>query len=157
MTRVVAVLGYSDGTAGLHPVCGARLERAAEVARLDDVVLLSGWARSGKGTSEAELMARAWSGAEERLLLDRSARTTLGNALAVARAARSAGASDVVLVTSGWHARRARVLTRAALAGTGARLRLVTTTERPGPGARLRELACWSMVPVLALVAARAG
>jgi hypothetical protein len=46
MTRVVVILGYSDGGAGsLHPVAAARLARAAELTTEDDVVLLSGWAR----------------------------------------------------------------------------------------------------------------
>ena len=55
MTRLVAVLGYSDAsTAELHPVCGARLERAAAEARADDVILFSGWARGRAAAPEAE-------------------------------------------------------------------------------------------------------
>ena len=51
-TRVVVVLGYSHGGGDeLHPVCAARLERAAEVATADDVVVLSGWARTYRTAS----------------------------------------------------------------------------------------------------------
>ena len=58
--RVVVVLGYSSGDeVELHPVCAARLERAAEVATADDVVVLSGWARTSGGHSEAEHDANA--------------------------------------------------------------------------------------------------
>jgi len=78
-----------------------------------------------------------------------------GNAIAVGRAARRLDATDVVLVTSRWHARRASVLVRASLLGTRARLRVATSDERM-PGAHgLRELAAWSLVPLLALLAAR--
>ena len=47
MTRLVAVLGYSDGRAPeLHPrVCGTTRPGGCEVAGPDDVVLFSGWAR----------------------------------------------------------------------------------------------------------------
>lgn len=157
MKRLVAVLGYSDGARrGLHPVCAARLERATQVVEAGDVVLLSGWARRASAAAEAELMARAWTTPVRRLLLDRGASSTLGNVIGVARAARATRAEEVVLVTSGWHGRRARTLARAALARTGARLVLATTDEHPARATRARELACWSLVPVLALVAARA-
>jgi hypothetical protein len=157
VTRLVAVLGYSDGSRPeLHPVCAARLERAADVAGPEDAVLFSGWARRGAAAGEAELMARAWTGRAGRVLLDRGARTTAGNAIGIARAARALDADAVVLVTSSWHGRRALALARAALAGSDARLELVTTSESPRPGVRARELAGWGFVPVLALVAARA-
>ncbi len=157
MKRLVAVLGYSDGAgAGLHPVCAARLGRATQVVEAGDVVLLSGWARHASAAAEAELMARAWTTPVRRLLLDRGARSTLGNVIGVAWAARATRADEVVLVTSRWHARRAATLARVALAGTRARLVLATTDDPPARATRARELACWSLVPVLALVAARA-
>jgi len=156
--RLVAVLGYSDRReSGLHPVCAARLERAAEVSQPGDTVLLSGWSRTGDSSTEAELMAHAWRGSCSRILLDRGARTTTGNAIGIARAARSLGASEVVVVTSSWHGRRASALVAAALARTRPHLELVTADDRPPAATRLRELACWSAVPVLAAVAARAG
>lgn len=157
MTRLVAVLGYSDGRldTGLHQVCAARVSRAAEETTAEDVVLFSGWARAGRASSEADLMAASWSGAQRRHFVDRKARTTLGNAIAVGRAARSIDATEVLLVTSSWHARRASVLVRAALLGSGTSLQVAATDEPPTPVRGLRELAAWTVVPVLALVAAR--
>jgi uncharacterized SAM-binding protein YcdF (DUF218 family) len=156
MTRLVAVLGFSDGAcADLHPVCAARLARAAAETGPDDVVLFSGWARRGADAPEADLMAASWSTPVRACLVDRGARTTLGNALAVARATRAVGAEEVVVVTSRWHARRAGVLARAALLGSGATVRVVAADERPTPARRAREAASWLVVPVLAVVAAR--
>ena len=149
------MLGYSDATStALHPVCGARLARAATEAHADDVVLFSGWARGTNGASEADLMAASWTGAARERLVDREARTTLGNAIAVARATRQVGAEEVVLVTSRWHARRAAVLARAALVGSEATVRVATADEPRTPPRRLREAAAWLVVPVLAAVAA---
>ena len=155
-TRLVAVLGYSDGeTADLHPVGAARLDRAAAEVRPDDVVLFSGWARRSAPAPEADVMARLWTTPARARLVDRGARTTLGNAIGVARAARTVDADEVVLVTSSWHARRASALVRAALLGSGTRLRVASTNERVTPRRGLREVASWTIVPVLALVAAR--
>jgi len=157
VSRLVAILGYSDGSGtGLHAVCSARLERAAAIARPDDVVLFSGWARRGSSRSEAELMARAWTTPVRQAFVDRGAGSTAGNAVGIARLARYLRVDEVVLVTSRWHGRRAGVLASAALARSRARLEVITVDERPGASTRARELACWSIVPVLALVAARA-
>ena len=157
MTRLVAVLGYSDASArtDLHRVCQARIARAEGQVQPDDVVLLTGWARGGRATSEAELMAASWTTPSRRLLIDRGARTTLGNAIAVGRAARRLDATEIVVVTSGWHARRAGVLVRAALLGSGAKLHVAPTAETTTRTTGLRELAAWTVVPLLALVAAR--
>ena len=156
MTRLIAVLGYSDDTtAELHPVCGARLAIAAEEARSDDVVLFSGWARGSGLASEAELMLASWTGSGCTRLVDRAARTTLGNAIAVARAARHVDADEVILVTSRWHARRAATLVRAALRGSGTTLRVASAEEPLPPARRLREAASWLVTPFLAVVAAR--
>jgi uncharacterized SAM-binding protein YcdF (DUF218 family) len=157
MTRLVAVLGYSGSAdaSDLHPVCRARLMRGEHLARPGDTVLLTGWARRGHVESEGQLMAAAWSQRTQRRLVDHGARTTLGNAIAVGRAARQVGAREVVVVTSGWHARRAGVLVRAALAGTGALVRVEGTTETATPRAGMRELAAWLFVPLLALLAVR--
>ena len=105
MTRLVAVLGYSDAsTAELHPVCGARLARAAAEARADDVVLFSGWARGRAAAPEAELMAAAG-----RLRLGRSSSTARrGRRSATRSPSRVPPASSAPtrssLVTSRWHA-----------------------------------------------------
>ena len=81
--------------------------------------MLSGWARRHAPAGEADLMRAAWRRDDVPVVLDRSAQTTAGNAAAVARLARSLGAGELVVVTSRWHARRARALVRAALRGSG--------------------------------------
>ena len=155
--RLVAVLGYSEGSTNgrLHPICAARLARAAEEVEPGDAVILSGWARRRRPASEAEFMARAWAPPVRRLVLDRTARSTLGNAIGVARAARALGVGEVVVVTSGWHGRRASALVGAALRPAGPRVVLAATDERGSLGARLRELVCWTLVPAQAALAAR--
>ena len=155
MSRLVAVLGYSDRSgSALHPVCAARLARAAGEATPDDTVLFSGWARHGLPTAEADLMAASWTAPVRAKLVDRGARTTLGNAVGVGRAARRLGADEVVLVTSRRHARRAAFLVWASLRGSGASVRVVSADDPDVPGA-LREVAAWALAPVLAVVAAR--
>jgi DUF218 domain len=139
----VAVLGYSAGrNAGLHAICARRLAHAETLVDGAGAVVLSG---------EAELMQEAWRGADVELAFDPRARNTAGNAVGVAAAARKLGATEVVLVTSRWHAPRAALLLRAALRGTGI---TVTTSSPPDPpGARLllRELACLAAAPFQAL------
>ena len=69
--RVIVVLGYSDGrTDGLHPICAARLSRAAEISTEEDVVVLSGWARFPSRHSEAALMRASWSGVAAAVVVD---------------------------------------------------------------------------------------
>ena len=155
-TRLVAVLGFSDRAGGgLHPVCASRLARAEQFVRPDDVVLFTGWAGGRSAESEADLMARAWRSPTRARLVDRGARTTLGNVVSTARVARDYDADEVVVVTSSWHARRASALLRAALVGTGIRIRVVTCEKSHAPAHGLRELASWALVPLLAVVAAR--
>jgi hypothetical protein len=137
VTRLVAVLGYSTRRGDhLHPICAARLETAEREAEGADAVLLSGWSRRRHRRSEAELMREAWRGPDVLLLLDADARTTAGNARSVARAAAELGAGEVVVVTSSWHAHRARRLVARALPD-GPSLRVVT----PPPTRPLRLLA----------------
>jgi uncharacterized SAM-binding protein YcdF (DUF218 family) len=153
--RLVAVFGYSDAsTDAIHPICAARLARAELEVKPEDAVLLSGWARWRKPASEADLMAEAWNGRTSRVLLDRRARTTFGNARGLAATVRSLKVSEVVLVTSGWHRRRAWALSRAALRGSGASVTLAATSERGTARARAREVLCWTLVPLLAAYAA---
>lgn len=154
--RLVAVLGYSDGsTDGLHPICAARLARAAQEVEPEDIILLSGWARGRRPDSEAELMAQAWDTPAHRVVVDRGARSTFGNAVGAAALARALAVGEVVVVTSGWHGRRASALVRTALKPAGPRVVLASTDERGSLGARLRELACGLLVPVQAAFAAR--
>ena len=145
--RVVVVLGYSDGGRGeLHPVCAARLELAAEVATVEDVVVLSGWARVSGTHSEAELMRAAWSGAAREVVVDPDARTTVENMANALNDVLRVGASEVVVVTSSWHAARAKTALRWLLRHTGIRVRSVSPPGRSRRAA-LRELALWPLLP----------
>ena len=149
--RLVVVLGYSGRRAGavdeLDEICIARLRCAERHARPDDVVLLSGRARGGRG-SEADLMARSWMGPAAELVLDRTAASTYGNAVATAALVRSLAPDEVVVVTSSWHARRASALVRAALRGSATRVVFASVESPRSLRASLRELACWTLVPV---------
>jgi hypothetical protein len=137
--RLVAVLGYSGGGSDeLHAICETRVRHAERIVRDDDAVLLSG---------EADAMHGVWNGHE--VLLDPHARNTRENAKGVAAAARRLGAEEVVVVTSKWHAFRARVLVRAALPET-----TVSSSSPPGgPPAylALREAACLVALPLQVL------
>jgi uncharacterized SAM-binding protein YcdF (DUF218 family) len=151
------VLGYSQGrTSELHPICAARLARAADLAGPADVVLLSGWARRGSASSEAELMRKAWRGASGSVVSDPRARTTAENAFAVAALARAHDVREVVVVTSAWHAPRARYIFRSAFRGSDTRVEVVAASDGRRLGARLGELWRWPGVP-LAVVLARRG
>jgi uncharacterized SAM-binding protein YcdF (DUF218 family) len=145
--RVVVVLGYSgDGGAELHPVCAARLERAAEIATPDDVIVLSGWARRTGTRSEAELMHAARRGDAREVVLDPDARTTVENLANAVNDVLRVNAGVVVIVTSSWHATRATAAMRWLLRGHG----VVVEAEAP-PGASLRaslrELLLWPLLP----------
>jgi hypothetical protein len=156
MTRLVVVLGYSDGsTAGLHPRCAARLAHAARVAGTDDVVVLSGWARGPGRRSEAELMCQAWAGRAREVVVDPDARTTVANARAAITDLRWSGATEIVVVTSSWHAPRATAAVRWLSRGTGVRVR-ASRVRDPSRRAALREAAVWPLLPLqLALEARR--
>jgi uncharacterized SAM-binding protein YcdF (DUF218 family) len=146
--RLVAVLGYSDGGIGrLHPICLARLGRAAELATQDDVVVLSGWARVAGTSSEAALMEAAWMGSPARLIRDEGARHTAENAAHAVWIARSFGVREVVVVTSRWHAPRARTAFRWLLRGSGVSVVAAAPTEPRNVRAALRELAVWPLLP----------
>ena len=147
--RLVAVLGYSPrGGSRLHPICAARLARAAELAREDDVVVLSGWSRQLDGEPEAELMARAWRGPAVELIRDRSARHTVENAAEVAAVALKLGAREVLVVTSWWQCPRATALVRAALHGSGSRVIAAAAPSRAPLALLARELGCLAALPV---------
>jgi uncharacterized SAM-binding protein YcdF (DUF218 family) len=145
--RVVVVLGYSDGGRGeLHPVCAARLDRAAEISTSDDVVVLSGWARVPGTHAEAELMRAAWHGAVREVVVDPDARTTVENMANALNDVLRVGAREVVVVTSSWHALRATTALRWLLRHTGIRVRSVSPPGGSGRAA-LRELALWPLLP----------
>jgi uncharacterized SAM-binding protein YcdF (DUF218 family) len=147
MTRVVVVLGYSNGGVDtLHPICAARLAEAAAIARPDDVVVLSGWARSGNGRPEAELMREAWQGAAAELVVDPDARTTVENLANALNDILRVGAHEVVVVTSSWHAPRAKAAMRWLLMHTGIKVRSASP-EGGSSQAFLRELTLWPLLP----------
>lgn len=148
MTRVLVVLGYSDGsTEALHPVCAARVAHAERIARPDDVVVLSGWARAPHARAEAELMADAWHADVRELVVDPDARTTVENLANAVDDLVRVGAREVVVVTSWWHAARARAAMRWLLLHTGVRVRSSSPPERSAR-ASLRELALWPLLPL---------
>ncbi len=156
-TRLVVVLGYSDGgTAGLHPICAARLARAAELTTADDVVVLSGWARRAGGQPEAQLMRAAWSGAAREVVVDPVARTTVENLANALNDVRRVEAREVVVVTSSWHARRATAAMRWLLRHRDVRVRAESPPGRSKPAA-LRELTLWPLLPFQLWQAAKTG
>jgi DUF218 domain len=133
--RLVAVLGYSRRRSdGMHDICAERLRHAASLDA--DAVLLSG---------EAELMRPAWEGGDVPLITDGSARNTRQNAAEVAEVARRVGADEVVVVTSRWHAFRARTLVRAVLPGI--HVSSSSPRDRPPLALLVRELACLGVLP----------
>jgi uncharacterized SAM-binding protein YcdF (DUF218 family) len=143
VTRLVAVLGYSAGRdPGLHAVCARRLAHAEGLVDGTSAVVLSG---------EAELMRSAWKGPAVELVCDEDARNTAGNAAGIAAVAREVGATEVVIVTSRWHAPRAALLVRAALRGTGIAVTTAPSPDAPGARVLLRELACLTAAPFQAL------
>jgi uncharacterized SAM-binding protein YcdF (DUF218 family) len=145
---VVVVLGYSHGGRDeLHPVGAARLARAAEISTEDDVVVLSGWARVTGTRSEAELMASAWQGSARELVVDPDARTTVGNAANALDDIRRVGARQVVVVTSRWHAARAKAAFRLLLRGDHVCVTTASPPESPDLRSALRELALWPLLP----------
>jgi DUF218 domain len=145
--RLVAVLGYSPRRSdGLHAVCAARLRHAEQVAADGDTVLLTGWARRNR-SGEADLMRRAWKGADVQLISDATARNTRENALAVAETARRLAASEVVVVTSRWHAFRARALVRALLRDRCVAVQTSSPAGRAPVALLARELACLAALP----------
>lgn len=148
MTRVVVVLGYSSGDdSELHPVCAARLGRAAEIATSDDVVVLSGWARAPGSHSEAELMRSAWRGAAREVVVDPDARTTVENLANALNDVLRVGAREVVVVTSPWHAPRAKAALRWLLRHTGIGVRSAAPAAPRSWRASLRELPLWLLLP----------
>ena len=145
IVRLVAVLGYSRRRFdGIHDVCAERLRHAEQLDA--DTVLLSG---------EAELMRSAWRGPGVSLVSDGTARNTRQNAAGVAEAARRLGATEVVVVTSRWHAFRARALVRAALRDPGVSVRSSSPPGRPPLALLAREAVCLAALPYQ-LIALRA-
>jgi len=146
--RLVAVLGYSGRRSdGLHGICSERLRHAEQLVADGDAVLLSGWARRRNGAGEAELMRGAWNGTDAPLEIDATARNTRQNAVGVAETAHRLAADEVVVVTSPWHAFRARMLVRAALHEPGVSVMTSSPAGRPPVALLARELVCLAALP----------
>ena len=146
--RVIVVLGYSDGGRGeLHPIGAARLARAAEISTARDVVVLSGWARVAGTQPEARLMAAAWAGSAAEVVVDPDARTTVGNAYNALDDIRRVGARELVVVTSRWHAPRAKAAFRVLLWRRSVRVKAAFPPESANLGAMIRELPLWALLP----------
>jgi uncharacterized SAM-binding protein YcdF (DUF218 family) len=149
VTRVVVVLGYSNGDRdALHPICAARLDRAAELTTTQDLVVLSGWSRVPTGRSEAELMAESWLGAAGQVVVDPDARSTVENAANAIPDVERAGADIVLVVTSRWHAARALAAFRWLLRGRGVRVCAAWPAHPSSLRDRARELPLWFLLPV---------
>ncbi len=145
---MIVVLGYSDGGRDeLHPIGAARLTRAAEISTAADVVVLSGWARVAGTQPEAQLMAAAWAGSAAEVVVDPDARTTVGNAFNALNDIQRVGAREIVVVTSRWHAPRAKAAFRLLLWRRSVRVRATFPPEPANLGAMLRELPLWLLLP----------
>jgi uncharacterized SAM-binding protein YcdF (DUF218 family) len=100
-------------------------------------------------------MRRAWQGSAHSVVCDPFARTTAENAFRIAELARASAARDVVVVTSGWHARRARLLFRAALRASGVRVEVVPARDGLPVRPVLEELSRWPLAPFALALARR--
>jgi len=151
--------GSTDGTGRARHGCDRRLLRreprsprrnrcrVPRVATEVDVVVLSGWARVPGSRSEAELMAAAWKGTARELVVDPDARTTVGNAANALNDIRRVDAREVVVVTSRWHAPRAKAAFRLLLRGSRVRVVAESPPETRAARALLRELPLWALLP----------
>jgi uncharacterized SAM-binding protein YcdF (DUF218 family) len=92
-------------------------------------------------------MRDAWPSPCGQLVCDRTARSTADNAANVVAAADALGVSELVVVTSRWHRRRARILFRAALRGRKVRLSVEGAPGPRPPAVVARELVCLVLVP----------
>ncbi len=92
-------------------------------------------------------MRAAWNGPEVTLVSDSTARNTRENAAEVAETARRLGADQVVVVTSRWHAPRARALVRAALRQPSVSVESSSPPDRQPVALLARELVCLGALP----------
>ena len=136
-------------------MCAARVARAGECDEADDVVVLSGWARSRGTRSEAELMRAAWRGAAGEVVVDPDARTTVEN---MANAV-----NDVLRVGARGGRSSSRRVARAARDRGAPLVRCARPASacapRPARGrswrAALRELPLWPLLPFQLWLAGR--
>jgi uncharacterized SAM-binding protein YcdF (DUF218 family) len=91
-------------------------------------------------------MSAAWTGMAREVVVDPDARTTVENAANAVDDVVRVGAGEVVIVTSSWHAARAKAAFRWLLRGRGV---IVGAAWPDGSSLRasLRELALWALLP----------
>ena len=92
-------------------------------------------------------MAAAWSGRAREVVVDPDARTTVGNACNALDDIRRVGAREVVVVTSRWHAARAKAAFRLLLRGGGRARDGGLPAGAANLGAAIRELPLWPLLP----------
>ena len=92
-------------------------------------------------------MAASWTGDARELIVDADARTTVGNAANALDDVRRVGAREVVVVTSRWHAARAKAAFRLLLRGSGVHVTAAFPPERWDARPALRELTLWALLP----------
>jgi uncharacterized SAM-binding protein YcdF (DUF218 family) len=134
MGVALIVLGHSEPEGyGLSRSCLARLHKAEKIARQThpDIVILSGWGREGAPVTEARLMSQAWSVKESLIIEDPFAQTTVENALFARQIldGYGEGVSKLIVVTSAWHAMRARLSFKIAFKGSSVKVKLIKTLE----------------------------
>lgn len=134
-----------------------RLVREAEVLVRDseaELVVFSGWSPSG-GSSEAEQMRDAWSGAAVELVVEPTARNTAENAARTLPLLRERGVARAIVVCAPSHLVRARVLFRRLYRGSGIELAFRAARVAPTVRSVAWELGALPLLP-LQLRAARA-
>jgi uncharacterized SAM-binding protein YcdF (DUF218 family) len=92
-------------------------------------------------------MRTAWKGADARLIADATARNTRENAARIAETARRLAASEIVVVTSRWHAFRARTLVSAVLREPDVVVQTSSPAGRAPVELLVRELVCLAALP----------
>ncbi len=93
-------------------------------------------------------MADAWTGQASELVIDPDAQTTVGNATNSLKDVLRVGATDVVVVTSRWHAPRAAAVFRWCLRESAATIVTASPPHRDGMGRWIGELVRWAVLPL---------
>lgn len=118
--RADVIVALSGDTKGARAAAAASLYHAG----LAPAIIFSGASEDPNSVSSAALMARAAMALgvpPDAILLEESARTTEDNAQFVRELMRAMNFRSALLVTSGYHQRRAAVTFARAFAGTGTR------------------------------------
>ena len=101
-------------------------------------------------------MRAAWRGHACEVVVDPDARTTVENLANALNDIVRVGAQEALIVTSSWHAPRAKAALRWLLRSTGVRVRAIAPPGR-SVRAALRELPLWLLLPFQLWTAGRRG